>query len=248
MKFALFNHHSRGVYEGREKASPFEHTYGGTVDSHGIRIKNTRAPLHLLFELDLSDPAIDVRIPGVTRLPLLYGLHFTGEITDQRYIVHPDRSVEFFKLEGYSPDFGLEFPDAFPESPVSLERASFNPHKAEDALSCLQVFGLKHLSESELERAITIAYDNWPGLDVIEDWIVYKDLTKQEYLEFWGSPPFRQPGGISRSCDNPKCSSITHVSQQDSVRVIAMCKIRGILVIFSQCHLCQNIHVTNQTS
>ncbi len=72
----------------------------------------------------------------------------------------------------------------------------------------LQVFGLDNLSESELDRALEIAYDDWPGLDVIEDWVVYKDSTKREYLEFWGSPPFWQPGGLSDRCNIRICPSV----------------------------------------
>lgn len=265
------------MYEGREYASSFGHTFGGTVESHGIRVKNTKAPIQLLFDLDLSDPAIDVKIPGVNRLPLLYGLHYAGQVTDQRYIVHPDRSVEFFGLKRYSPDYVLECPDAFPETSLSLERAGFDSQKAEDALSCLQVFGLRHLPALELERAITLAYDKyWPELSERKNQFEHKDLTKQEYLESEAISPFWQH--VNRFCDNPRCSSITYkvtgwipfkvrgfmrkilcrgdwpiardISRQESLREIGMWEFehQELLVIFSHCPLCNTIHVTNQTS
>ena len=177
MTLTLFNHETLSIREFRSTASPFGHTYGGTTAAHGFRVKNVKGAFHLLFDLDLNDPAIDVRIPGVSRLPLLYGLHFAGTTTDQQYIVHPDRRVEVFGLKGQSPDHDLEVPDAFPESPISLEKTAFDPAKADDALSYLQVFGLDHLSESELEKAIAKAYNKWPGLDVDENWSIYKDST-----------------------------------------------------------------------
>ena len=276
MTLTLFNHESVSVSESRNRSSQYQHTYGGTVDGHGIRVRNVRTPFHLLFDLDLRDPAIDVRIPGISRLPLLYGFNYSGTTTDQQYFVRPDKTIDVFGIDSSSPDFGVEIPASFPETPISFENTKYDPKNAEDALSQLQVFGLNHLPASELERAISIAYDKWPGLDVYEDWSVYRDLTKKEYLELWGSPPFAQPGGVSRRCQNPLCGSITyqfarwipvpfrglakhllqrralpalgHTYQEDSLRVFAMLNSAELVLIFSYCHLCHSIHVTNQAS
>ncbi len=276
MLLTLFNHSKRIVRDSKLAEGAFAHTQGGTLSSHGISIPELRTPFHLLYDLDLQDPAIDISIPNLDALPLLYGLHYMGTTSDQMYKVGPNRVITVLGHRELTADFDYDVPDSFPELRISFEIRQLDLSRAEDALSMLQVFGLDNLSESELDRALEIAYDDWPGLDVIEDWVVYKDSTKREYLEFWGSPPFWQPGGLSDRCNNPNCPSVKYecygwipfpvrgrmrtllrrenwrfapdVTQTSTLRIIASCEWDGILVVFRLCDACHYIHVTNQAT
>ena len=137
---------------------------------------------------------------------------------------------------------GADYAYFFDRAPAAIELVNRNLDltKAEDALSMLQTFGLDDLDASELERALEIAYSGNFALDVDEDWDLYKDSTKQEYLEFWGAPPFWQPGGFGSYCMNPDCSG-------ESLRVIGYCS-HGVslLIVFQYCDKCHWIFTTNQ--
>lgn len=274
MPLTFYNHSDRIVRDSTLAVGKFAHTQGGTLASHGITIPELRTPFHLLFDLDLRDPSIDIMIPNLETLPLLYGLHYMGTTSDQVYKVGPNRVITVLRHRELTADFDYDQPDSFPECNLAFETRQLDLSTAEDALSMLQVFGLDDLNESELNKALDIAYDDWSGLEVLEDWVVFKDLTRREYLEFWGSPPFWQPGGFSDRCDNPNCPSVKYnrhgwlpfpvrgrlrtllrrqdwqfapdVTQTSTLRIIASCEWDGILLVFRFCDACHCVHVTNQ--
>ena len=238
MNLEFFNYRDRCVLDSFPGGGRFHHSAGGTAQDTWLRNSGLVVPFDLLFTLDLADPAIDIQIPGVTRLPLLYGMNYLDEpeqsyqvINDNTVQVRDARRLKYNRVE----DYGV---DRTPR-PIELIDRKLDLAKAEDALSMLQTFGLNELDEGELARAIEIAYSGDYPLDVVEDWIVYRDSTKREYLEFWGSPPFRQPGGFGSQCEGPNCSS-------NSVRVIACCPFDALLVIFRYCEVCHCIFTTNQ--
>ena len=238
IELTYYNHQKRKAYLGVPRTDSARHSMGGAA-APLMAGSSLPLPFDLLFTLDLDDPAIDLELsPNVRWLPLVYGFAYMGYYGEQRYGVYADGTFEVADELSLQPDEDGS-PQVSSETGIELVDMGLDLSKAEDALSMLQVFGLGDLSESELERAIEIAYSPGYPLDVNEDWIVYKDLTKQKYLEFWGSSPFWQPGGISTSCSNPECGG------QDA-QVFATCGSSSALVIFRHCPDCQSILTHNQ--
>ncbi|MFN7894240.1 MAG: hypothetical protein ACK5OC_28390 [Pirellula sp.] len=238
MELTFFNHKKRRAYRSAPASGPARHLIGGSGEAV-LYQSRLSVSFDLLVSLDLTDPALDLEIsPNVGRLPLVYGIAYVGNHGAQRYNVLSDGTVKIADENALAPD-GEHVPSNKEERGIELVDCKFDLSRAEDALSMLQVFGLDDLSEREIERALKIAYSGRYALDVYEDWIVYKDLTKKQYLEFWGAPPFWQPGGISTSCSNEICDG-------QNVRVFATCDIGSLLVIYRHCPDCQSILVSNQ--
>lgn len=237
MKLTYFNHTKRRAYRSEPVSTPGPHTTGGSAST---LVRNSLSvPFDLLFSLDLSDPAVDLDIPLDDQgLPLVYGLDYVGHHGDQRYSINSDGTVDVAEADEFQPD-GEHVPTNAEPQAMQLVDCQFDLSKAEDALSMLQVFGLSDLSEQELERALEIAYSSRYPLEVYEDWQVYKDSTKREYLEFWGSKPFWQPGGVSAFCSNNTCNG-------QNACVFAACDTGRLLVIFRYCPDCQSILTQNQ--
>ncbi|MEO1529538.1 MAG: hypothetical protein AAFX06_29290 [Planctomycetota bacterium] len=243
MYLTLYNHSERGALEPRDVQGEYQHTRGGSAMESWLRNESLPLPFDLLFTLDLADPSVDLQIPGIKRLPLLYGMNYVEYSGDQSYRVTAEGTATILGSKNLTPNQGEPLIEAVAEAPVDFVDVGLDLSKAEDALKMLQVFGLGDLDESELQRALDIAYGDDYNLDVLEDWIVYRESTKQEYLEFWGSQPFWQPGGASDTCDTPDCPSGTHDS---SVRVIAQCQVESLLVIFRYCNVCHTVFTLNQ--
>lgn len=237
MKLTYFNHTKRRAYRSELVSTPGPHTIGGSAST---LVRNSLSEsFNLLFTLDLTDPAVDLDIPlNEQRLPLVYGLDYVSYHGDQRYSINPDGTVDVAGAEEFRPG-GVHVSTNTEPQGMQLVDCQFDLSKAEDALSMLQVFGLSDLSEQELERALEIAYSSRYPLDVYEDWQVYKDSTKRQYLEFWGSEPFWQPGGVSMYCSNKACDG-------RNARVFATCALETLLVIFRYCPDCQSILTLNQ--
>ena len=240
MSLTYFNLNQRKAFQPSSAASPFKHRIGGDSSEVMLQRDALTVPFDLLATLDLSDPALDrTRLPNVVKLPLVYGIDYVGYHGEQRYTVQEDGKVEIANTNSLKSD-GDHTPPWKPTSEfVSLVDCDFDLSRAEDALTMLQVFGLKDLSEDELNRALEIAYSDEYNLDVMEDWIVYRESTRQEYLEFWGSCPFWQPGGVSTSCTKPGCKG-------DDAQVLATIDIGRLLVIFRYCPDCQSTLAHNQ--
>ena len=74
---ALFQPEARRVFAGhRNQPSPFAHSFGGSHPYEGLRLDRKRPPVHLLFRLDASDPAVGVRLPNAKFLPLLCAIRY----------------------------------------------------------------------------------------------------------------------------------------------------------------------------
>ncbi len=150
----------------------------------------------------------------------------------------------------YDPDFPYAgHPDTFSKSKFRFERQPYDPENAEDALKLQGVFGLKHLSNGEMQRAIKIGLSNNGYVSDPED---YDDMgwTDQEKVEILGRSPFYQTAP-STTCDNPKCPSERY---EDTAKVIALHEpdddvVWGdayVQMIYTLCDRCNCINVTNQ--
>ncbi|WP_442511505.1 hypothetical protein SH528x_003186 [Novipirellula sp. SH528] len=148
------------------------------------------------------------------------------------------------------PDFPyVGHPDTFAKSKIRFERQPYDRENAEDALKMQGVFGLKHLSESEMQRAIKIGLSN---NGYVSDPELYHDMdwTDQEKVENLGRSPFYQTAP-STTCDNPKCPSDRY---ENTAKVIALHEPDDdimwgdayVQMIYTLCSKCNCINVTNQ--
>ena len=61
MPLSIFNHQRLEYHrEANPDAVDFGHTFGGDFASSGLRITNADFPIHLLYRLNLQDPALDI--------------------------------------------------------------------------------------------------------------------------------------------------------------------------------------------
>jgi hypothetical protein len=205
MPLSLFDHNAPAHY--REKAvvtNPFGHTFGGELSEFGIRCINLEQPLHVLYHLNLSDPAVGVKLPGVKWLPLLYGFAYATYDGMIIYRVVNDTEVELIAPADpqYDPDFPYDnYPKSFPQSAVSFAREPYDPTIAEDALSLAAVFGVDRLSEREMQRAVAIIEREGWRTDEF-----YSARRPQDFIRSDYRLPFMQ-GAPSKSCDNPECTA-----------------------------------------
>ncbi|WP_372723592.1 hypothetical protein [Novipirellula sp.] len=150
----------------------------------------------------------------------------------------------------YTPDFPYAgHPDTFVQSRVRFERQPYDPENAEDAFKMQGVFGLKHLSDSEMQRATRLGLSN---NSYVSDPELYNDMgwTDQEKVELLGRSPFYQTAP-STICDNPKCPSGRYES---TAKIIALHEpdddvVWGdayVQMIYTLCSKCNCINVTNQ--
>ncbi|MEX2168888.1 MAG: hypothetical protein WD851_06240 [Pirellulales bacterium] len=203
LPLSLFNHRKLKHYrETSEGADHFGHAFGGGFTSSGLRIVNADFPIHLLYRLNLDDPAFDIEIPGVKWLPLCY--RFVPLTGDTLYRVVSDTEIELISPidEEADPAFPYPgFPSTFPSRSIAFARQPYDPTNAEDALSLLTVFGLDQLSPDEMKLAIKIAKETGELCDKHD-----VNLTDEEHLKSGGNWPFLQ-GAPTTSCNNPLCSA-----------------------------------------
>lgn len=208
MTLSLIDHATLSVF--REKtgvADDFGHSFGGSPESVGIRFANIRQPMHLLYRLNLADPAVAVELPGVTWLPLVYGFSvhvYEGELI---YRVVNDSEIQLItKLDpNWEPEYPYDgYPMAFTKTSVSFAKQKYNPTVAEDALQWSGILGVEHLPDSEIQRAVKILQN-----DGTTEW-------SPEEIRNEHQAPFMQ-GAPSKSCENPTCTAkvIEHVEEYE---------------------------------
>jgi hypothetical protein len=214
MPLSLFHHkrlwHHREVVGQRNE---YGHTVGGDLPSFGIHCENLQSPPHLLYRLNLADPAIDMDLPGIQWLPLCYGFAYAAYEGTFIYKVLSDSEIRVIAPHDaeYDPNFPYEnFPRSFSQQSLIFERQQYDPTVAEDALSLAAVFGVEQLSEAEMQRAIRIVeetsglFREWggpgtPGKD-------FPDWSREELVRYQYKEPFAQ-GPPSKSCENPDCTA-----------------------------------------
>lgn len=203
MPLSVFHHSRFSHYRSVEGTSgPFQHSFGGDPASFGLRFVNVDRPFHLIYRLDLSDPAISIQLEGADYLPLVYGFHYAAFNGTFIYRVLNNLEIEVVKPAelNYDPDFPYAgHPPSFSASPIALQQVAYDRTVAEDALALQGVFGLDGLSASELARAVSIARSRYSRTD-------FPDWTDDERVSILGHAPFIQ-GKPSKSCDNPDCTA-----------------------------------------
>ncbi len=219
MPLSLFDHRRFAHYRSNDGiAGDYAHTFGGALETFGLRVANADHPFHLMYRLDLSDHSLPVRLEGCEFLPLVYGFHYAARNGTFIYRVLNDFEIEILAPEKLHHDSDFPYPGhplTFAASPVSFCQMAYDRSSAEDALSLQAIFGLDGLSAAELQRAVRIglsdeSYVCYSREGVVADW------TDEEILRRLGRAPFMQ-GAPSKSCDNPECTAEVayHVDEQE---------------------------------
>ncbi len=207
MPLTLFQHDSlRCFREVANAPDRYGHTFGGDPIAKGLRFVNLDEPFHLLYHLNLADPAVGIQLPGVTWLPLCYGFGYSYRDADFIYRVPNDMDVELIAPNElvFDPDSPYDnYPAWFPESSLHFAPLPYDPKRAEDALSLAAILGIEHLPPEELQRAIQLVDQEGLLARWKRDWEGWEpeDLVRCMHKE-----PFMQ-GPPSKSCDNPDCTA-----------------------------------------
>ncbi len=210
--------------------SRFKHSFGGPIGA--IEAKLARAPLHVLYNLDLRDPLLGWLGLTARMLPLVFPMTVDGG--EVSYAVAPAGGIKLFgKVPGpRSADWpGEDYPEFFEQRPVQLRALSYVEY-----------------------RAATFKYQLGPT-----EWLRKDD---RELIEKLGDPftqiggvqelPFGEP--FDRSCPNPECAQHEHPSAMSVFVSIWNEPLPGItlwydgadiLLVFSICETCKAISATN---
>jgi hypothetical protein len=77
MPLSLFDHKKLVHYRSTDgQPGAFDHSFGGDAASYGLKFVNANPPFHLIYRLDLNDPAVPVRLDDTDFLQLIYGFHY----------------------------------------------------------------------------------------------------------------------------------------------------------------------------
>lgn len=107
-----------------------QHFFGGPPRHRGAVPKGKRHPIHLLYELDLSDETIGLNFTGLSRLPLYNALQYN--CCDIVYRVISDDEIEIVSPveESWDPAFPYDdYPAQFDRVPIVAEPLSYEDYK-----------------------------------------------------------------------------------------------------------------------
>lgn len=220
--------------------SSFHHSFGGTPAYRGIKPRGNSRPLHLLYTFDTKDPLVPVRVPRVRYLPLFYCFPYNAGAVGYQVVSNSEIKILYMETKQVEPDFPYEnYPNEFPETPVSLTPISYEDHKTLVYYLTLEDYNLqrKHLSEDDRAFLKQIGY------------------------------PFTQLGGIQRMwqdvpdvpCPNRKCEYHKYNCFMQVFAVVWNNPVPNVYLwdddpesawevqtIFQMCPLCRSIYVCNR--
>ena len=123
----------------------FGHSFGGPIRHEGAS-PDGAGPLHLLYNLNLSDPRLGRKLKNSAWLPLYHPLAFDGGRLSYRVI--SETRIEILDLRPHEYHLGWQYPEMtlsrdnvwvkdgpdypefFPQMPVKMESISYEDHKA----------------------------------------------------------------------------------------------------------------------
>jgi hypothetical protein len=126
---SFFKHPPQKLIVGDEE--PYEHWFGGQPRHRGIVPPGRDHPVHLIYDLDLRDPALGLasRFKRLSRLPLFNALQYN--CCDMVYSVISDDEIQIVSLKPTNPTWYANHP--FDDYPAFFARHSIilEPVKAE---------------------------------------------------------------------------------------------------------------------
>ncbi|AWM40364.1 hypothetical protein [Gemmata obscuriglobus] len=231
-----------------------EHTLGGPHDRTGTARADCNGILiHLLHRLDLTDPAVPIRIPGVRWLPLYYCFDFRANdlgyrlVSDEELVTFfPDDDPNVSPEESWPDDEG--YPLEFPTCPITVGAFGYDPADLEDACRWAGVFGIGKLSARDQATAKERTAELMDGLGL------HAPETDEEFERVMCSP-FAQ-GRPDDPCLNPACPNREKRGQLTPIALLPAEPVPGVhtfgrygggvQLIFQLCPECATIRVSNQ--
>jgi len=144
------------------KRSKFDHRFGGQSRHSGLRFRKSKVHLHLLYDLDLNDPLIPIKLPNATRLPLY--CPFVHDGAEMDYQIISDERIRILRLSNTKvvADHPYEnYPESFPSMPVSIEPISYDLHKTLAFAAKAEEDGISLWDLSDKDQALLKRLD-WP--------------------------------------------------------------------------------------
>jgi hypothetical protein len=257
MFFVVFHQDTRRIFFGtRGKKSPFGHAFGGAADYSGLAYSEDQPPVHLLFRLNMDDPAVGVRVPGVQWLPLLCAIRYGA--CDLGYRVLSNDAVKILHHKETKPwdDFPYEgYPEKLPAKPLLLQPGDHDPDRPKDAYVLAGAFGSEILTPGQFARLTHFIVENelYQDPDMIGGWWESPEQYLRDPEAF--SWPFVQ-GRPDQNCPDQTCPN--H-GQRGALRTIAVFEedksearrlwgphCENLQIIHQICPQCAAIRVSNQ--
>ena len=111
------------VGSGDGYKTEYGHTFGGPPRHEGVVFNGCDKPWHLLFNLNLDDPHLRLKIPGLKWLPLYNALQYDSAYIQYRVLSDSEIQIVHQSKTVWTPDF--PFPNYPPHLP--LLHAEVNP-------------------------------------------------------------------------------------------------------------------------
>ena len=200
MPLQLFTHAPHSYAQDEiGKRGDYNHRFGGDAIQFGYRFHDCK-PLHLIYELDQSDPLCPSYLTGQSSLPLFYPFRYeqgcTYEVRGQDIrIVGPS-----WLSDSFPP---WDAPETFPELPTRLCSMPYDPSDPQDVMAFKGVFGWDSLDEAGIKDALAICGETssiHPSTHAPED-----TWTYEQTIESTPRAPFVQGPPVAR-CQNSKCT------------------------------------------
>jgi hypothetical protein len=211
----LFNRAKSEVYQllhfGLED-SDNKHTFGGAPRRKGAIPPDGTKRVHLFYELDLTDPLIEIRSPRpeITRLPLYYPLGNTGGMFTYRVV--SNTAIKMLSKPYPKPkrDIPKPYPKPFPQESVMLQPLDYDPTDPGWLWNYGGVIGVGKLTAME-KTATKKALESWhlktfdyPLIKRYDAWHGEEDDPDLDELVRMFTP-FTQ-GMPEAICPNPECT------------------------------------------
>lgn len=236
--------------------SEFGHHFGGPIAHEGLAEEQCGFPCHLLCRLNTDDPDIAIRIPGARWLPLYYSFCYENESMQTSYRVLSNSRVETYFDRTQSLKLGddrfpyEDFPETFPERPLTLDLLAFDPTNREHVEAYVNVFGIERLSAADRSEYLEQLARNWDSWGGLEPWSGSEDeLINSEAAPCPQGPP-------QSPCPNPRCGNHEQHGSMQLFAYIPSIPADGwslwgeygddTVILYEICPLCFAITATNQ--
>lgn len=252
MSSEFYDVQRRKVFSLTAGTSRYNHTFGGPPQHEGVTPRGGKVPLHLLYMLDLADPAVGLNLPGLTRLPLYYGFVYGGSAVSYRLVSDTKIRILEMNTPKAEEDFPYrDYPRQFGQRTVRLRKLPFNAKKPADIMKYSGIFGFDWIPEKERPQV----YDF-----LVRDYHRFRsDRGKPPeslaaMTSFYYSPFVQGPHELP--CPNRRCRNHRGPGKMNVLALVLNDPVRGValwgddnwdvFVFFFICPRCPAIYATNE--
>lgn len=233
----------------------YGHTFGGPAAHKGAKPRGAKRAFHLLYSLNLDDPALKVGpIPGVQMLPLYHPLAYEGN--PLAYHVISDREIRVLELDSTntSDSFPRDaYPADFPQRPIRLRQLPFDPGRPQDVHRFDGVFGYGWVPRKSRKHFYDYLARDHREMRYLRR-AVPRSLAKfdegADHPFVQGSPRYNY------YCKNPECPNPAVYKEMDVLAIIVNEPVRGLYlwdkhsfdvwIVFTKCRHCHSIFTYNE--